>query len=80
MLQRIIAEIRKMRGEPGVKERRPITRDLLLPMLAQLDRTTRIGASLHAACCLLPFAFADFLRIGKFTYFTEDRSDPGFKK
>lgn len=80
MLQRIIAGIRMMRGEPGVEERRPITRDLLLLMLTRFDRTTRIGANLHAACCLLPFAFAGFLRIGKFTYSTEDRSDPEFAK
>lgn len=77
MLQRIIAGIRRMRGEAGVKERRPITRDLLLLMLANIDKTTRLGANLHAAFCL---AFAGFLRIGEFTYSINDRSDPEFAK
>ncbi len=75
MLQRIIAGIRRMRGEPGVKERRPITRDLLLLMLADIDKTSRLGANLHAAFCL---AFAGFLRIGEFTYSNADRNDPEF--
>ena len=37
MLQRIIAGIRRLRGEAETKERCPITRDLLLRMLILCD-------------------------------------------
>ena len=77
MLQRIVAGIRRIRGEPGVKERRPITRDLLLLMLSCINQNTRVGANLHAAFSL---AFAGFLQIGEFTYSAEDRGDPEFTK
>ncbi len=47
LLQRVINGVRRLRGEADTKERRPITRDLLLRVLSQFDTTTRQGATLH---------------------------------
>ena len=77
LLQRVITGLRRMRGEAETRERRPITKDLLLQMLPYFDRETREGATLHAAFCL---AFAGFLRTGKFTYTAKDLSDPEFSQ
>ena len=63
-LERIIQGICRLRREPKVKERLPITRFILLEVLALFDTTTRTGATFHAVFCL---AFAGFLRIGEFT-------------
>ena len=65
MLQRIIAGLRRLYGEGDTRERRPITRDILLKLISRFDQTTLEGANLHAAFCL---AFAGFLRMGEFTY------------
>jgi hypothetical protein len=43
----------------------PITRDLLLRILARLDTSTQEGATYHAAFCT---AFAGFLRVGELTW------------
>ena len=75
ILQRIIAGIRRFCGEAGTKERRPITRDLLIQMLGLCNKTTIAGANLYAAFCL---AFAGFLHISKFTYSTDNRASPDF--
>ena len=74
-LERVIAGLRRMRGEAETRERRPITKDLLLQMLPYFDRETREGSTLHAAFCL---AFAGFLRIGEFTHTAKDLEDPEF--
>ena len=75
LLQRIIAGIRRMRGEAEIKERHPITRDLLIRILYLCDDNTIAGANLHAVFCL---AFAGFLCIGEFTYSADDRAAPDF--
>ena len=69
LLKRVIDGIKRMRGEKDLLERRPITRDVLLSILATLDQSTLIGATLHASFCL---AFAAFLRIGEFTWNSGD--------
>lgn len=76
-LERIVAGIRRLRGEAGTKERRPLTKDILMQLLSQLDQSTREGATYYASFCL---AFAAFLRIGEFTYSTSDRQDDDFSK
>lgn len=65
MLQRIIAGLRRLYGQGDTRERRPITRDILLKLISRFDQTTLEGANLHAAFCL---AFAGFLRMGELTY------------
>ena len=65
ILQRIIAGLQRLYGEGDTRERRPITRDILLKLISRFDQRTFEGANLHAAFCL---AFAGFLRMGEFTY------------
>ena len=76
-LQRIIRGLRRIRGEADTRERHPITKDLLLRILHQIDRNTREGATLYAAFYL---AFAAFLRVGEFTYSAKDLKDPKFSQ
>lgn len=63
--ERIVRGIRKLQGEAGRKERCPITRPILLRLLARLNKNSFEGATLHAAYSL---AFAAFLRIREFTW------------
>ena len=65
ILQRVIAGLRRLYGEGDTRERRPITREVLLKLVSRFDQTTLEGANLHSAFCL---AFAEFLRMGEFTY------------
>lgn len=69
-LERVIQGIRRLRGEPDVKERLPITRSILLDILATFNVQTQTGATFHAAFCL---AFAGFLRMGEFTWSLADQ-------
>ena len=77
MLQRVVAGIRKFRGEVNVQEREPLIRDLLLRILSLFDTSSQYNVTLYASFCL---AFADFLRIGEFTYSPNDLKDPEFDK
>ena len=72
MLQKIIVGLRRLYGEGDIRERRPITRDILLKLISRFHQTTLEGANLRATFCL---AFAGFLRMGKFTY---DGVESGF--
>ena len=74
-LERMIAGHRRLHGEAETKERRPLTKDLLLQILPQFDQGTRYGAIMRAAFCL---AFAAFLRIGEFTYSVREREQEDF--
>ena len=76
-LQRVIAGVRRDHGEAGTQERLPITKDLLLRMLGQLDQKSREGANFYAAFCL---AFAGFLRVGELTYTSKERDAADFSK
>ena len=76
-LERMVAGFRRLHGEAGTQERRPITKDLLLQMLLYLDQDSREGATFYAAFCL---AFADFLRIGEFIYNFSDRKVSDFNQ
>lgn len=76
-LQRIVNGIRRLQGEADSKERQPITKEILLQLLSEIDRSTKHGATIYASFCL---AFAAFLRIGEFTYTTHDRQDEDFEK
>jgi hypothetical protein len=66
-VQRVIRGNKIFNGarEGNLRERHPITRDLLLRILTTLDTNTQEGANYHAAFCT---AFAGFLRVGEFTW------------
>ena len=66
-LQRILRGINIFHAarETESRERLPITRDILLRLLAHLDQNTHEGATFYAALCL---AFAACLRISEFTW------------
>ena len=72
-LGRIVTVIKKLQGEVGRRGRCPITRPILLRLLARLNKSSLEGATLHAAYSL---AFAAFLRIGEFTW-SESEWDSG---
>ena len=65
ILKRVISGLRRLSGEGDTRERRSITRDILLKLISSFDQTTLEGANFHTAFCL---AFTGFLRMGEFTY------------
>ena len=68
-LERIIRRFCCLYNEPDKRERKPITRDILLPLLRRLDTSALYGATMHAAFSL---AFAGLLRIEKITWSDSD--------
>ena len=75
-LERIVIGMKKLQGEAGRKERCPITRPILLRLLAWLNKTSLEGATLHIAYFL---AFAAFLRIGEFTWLKSEQDNGDFQ-
>jgi integrase len=63
-LDHLLRGVKRSRAEPKEKPRLPITRPLLLDILALLDRNQPDNMALYGAFCL---AYAGFLRIGEFT-------------
>ena len=49
ILHRIIADLRRLYGEGDARERRHITRDILLRLISMFDQTNFEGTSLHSA-------------------------------
>lgn len=76
-LERIVAGIRRLKGEANTRERNPVTKEILLRLLPQFDRTTLHGVTIQASFCL---AFAAFLRVGEFTYNEKDMEDEDFSE
>ncbi len=76
-LQHMIAGIRRLKEERGVKERQPITWPILIRMLNTFDTRTLRGATLHTA---FSFAFASFLYIGEFTLSQSEIEDKDFQQ
>ena len=75
-LARVIRGVMRLYPDTTLpRERTPITREILVQLLSQLDLQTRRGALLAAAFTL---AFAAFLRSGEFTYKEEDLRDESF--
>ena len=70
LLQREINEIKRMYEENEKREKKTITRDILLDMLQFFDTRIKKNAILHVAFYLI---FADFLRIDEFTWSNADR-------
>jgi hypothetical protein len=66
-VQRVVRGIKIFRGarESEVRERLPITPDLLLHIFARLTTDTQKGVTYHATFCT---AFAGFLRVGGLTW------------
>jgi hypothetical protein len=77
MPQRVVAGIRKYRGETKVHEREPFIRDLPLRVLLLLDTSTQYSATIRAAFCLTS---AGFPRIGEFTHSQSDLNYPQFDR
>jgi hypothetical protein len=65
-LEHIIEGMRRLQGEAGTKERRPITKDLLLQILPYFDHHNDRPFALH-----LPLNFL----VGEFTYPASDRKN-----
>ena len=52
VLHRVIRGIKQLRGDCVPRERLPITRDILLELIATIDTSSRYGATLYASFCL----------------------------
>lgn len=61
----MIASFQKLYCQGGTREHRPITCNILLPLISKFEPTIFEGASLPVAFRL---AFAEFWRIEEFTY------------
>ncbi len=75
LLLRVIRDIKRRQDDSVSRERKAITRNVLLNVLFTFDVSTRLGATLHATFYLV---FASFLRAGEFTWETHDLNDANF--
>ena len=70
-IARIFTGARCLHGTPPIRERREITKDILLQMLTHIDSSSFNGLNIYTAFCV---AFAGFLRPGKLTWDTWDHA------
>lgn len=75
MLERIVASIKRLIKEKDKKKRKPITREILVQLLNNLDQKILNGAVLHAAYSM---AFAIFLKCEEFTYTVREADSSNF--
>ena len=75
LLQRHIREIKRKYQEDDRRERKFITRDILLKLLAKFDINIKWNVTMHVVFCL---TFANFLRVKKFTYKTNEQNEFDF--
>ena len=74
-LDRVIRGIKRLLPDTARRERTPITWEILVMLLNNLDLTTPKGRLLRAAFSL---AFTAFLRSGELTYEAKDMRNPDF--
>ena len=77
LLKRIIVDIKRRNNEVNTKERRSITKNVLLKLLKQINVINLEDCNLHASFCPV---FVVFLRIDKFTYFATEQKDFDFDR
>ena len=77
ILQRIIRDIKRVKSDDVSRERKAITRNILLEILDTLNQITQEEATMHTAFCL---TFIAFLRIDEFTYTVRDRKSFDFSQ
>ena len=75
LLKRICQSARRRMREANRRERRSITRDLLLRLLKRLDTNILDDVNMHVAFCL---TFANFLRVDEFIYIKVDAQTNDF--
>ena len=77
LIKRIVVDIKRRNDEINTKERRSITKNVLLKLLEQINVINLEDCNLHAFFCL---AFVVFLRIDEFTYFATEQRDLDFDR
>ena len=77
LLKRIVVDIKRRNDEINTKERRLITKNVLLKLLEQINVINLENYNLHAFFCLV---FVVFLRIDEFTYFATKQRDLDFDR
>jgi hypothetical protein len=71
-ITRIFTGARRLHGTPPIRERREITKDILLQMLTHIEISSFNGLNIYAAFCV---AFAGFLRPGELTWDKWDHTE-----
>ena len=76
LLQRICKSVKRRQSQTRRRERRSITRDVLLKMLTRLNTNISNDVNMHATFCL---TFANFLRVNEFIYIKVDTQTNDFE-